>query len=274
MRRLFFVFILFTAAAAQGTHFGDFYVIPVAGHTPGARGSMWQSDLIVHNFQTSPVTIEIGLVESGFGVADNFSTVMVDGAATVTVAPGATRVITDLLRDHRGRASSIGALLVGGDRPFALASRVYDASTGAAIGETVPAAQDFLTGTGQRAVIPGLRVSADFRSNIGVVAAANSGAPLVVELTLSSASGALLGSQTLTIPAGSIVHVQMSSLAFTSNPFDVATANVRIVSGSGNVTAYGSVVDNRSNQAMFIAGGSPATTQQRSLFATLLRALR
>lgn len=73
MRRIVFVLFLLMPSVAQGSHFGDFYVVPVAGHTPGMAGSMWQSDLIIHNFQTTPVTIEIGLVESGFGVAKHIS---------------------------------------------------------------------------------------------------------------------------------------------------------------------------------------------------------
>lgn len=276
MRRIVFVLFLLVPFAAHGSHFGDFYIVPVAGHTPGARGSMWQSDLVIHNFQTTPVTIEIGLVESGFGIADNFSSVMVNGAATVAVPAGATRLLSDLLRDHRGRASSIGALLVGGDQPFALASRVYDAAgTTATIGETVPAAQDFLTTAEQRAVIPGLSVGADFRSNIGFVAAAAAGAPLVVEVALLNASGTSLGSQTFTIPAGSIVHMQLSSTALTNVPFDIGTAALRILSGSGNVTAYGSVVDNRSNHVTFVSSGFPGgTTQQGSVFAAFLNSLR
>jgi hypothetical protein len=276
MRRMLFVLFLLMPFVAEGSHFGDFYVVPVAGHTPGAGGSMWQSDLVIHNFQTTPVTIEIGLVDSGLGLADNFFPVMVNGAATVTVPAGSTRLLPDVLRDHRGRAMSLGALLVGGDQPFALSSRVYNADgPPMGIGDIVPAAQDFLTMPEQRAVIPGLTVSADFRTNLGFVAAAAAGAPLVVELSLVNANGASLGAQTFTIPAGSVTHMQMSSTALTNVPFDVATAILRIVSGSGNVSGYGSVVDNRSNHVMFVGSGFPATTtQQESVFASFLSALR
>src|SRR5687767_10208070 len=128
MRRTFFLLLVlcFTPSMAYASHFGDFHVIPVAGRGPGVSGSMWQTDVIIHNFQTAPLTVEIGLVESGLGQPDNFFPVMIDGAATVTVPAGATRALTDLLRNHRGRATALGALLIGGDRPFAVTSRIYN----------------------------------------------------------------------------------------------------------------------------------------------------
>src|SRR5688500_3424507 len=128
MRRTIFLLLVlcFAPSLAFGSHFGDFHVIPGAGRGPGLAGSMWQTDVIIHNFQTTPLTVEIGLVESGLGQAENFFPVMIDGAATVTIPAGATRALTDLLRNHRGRATALGALLLGGNQPFAVTSRIYN----------------------------------------------------------------------------------------------------------------------------------------------------
>ncbi len=279
MRRTIFLLLVlcFIPSLALGSHFGDFHVIPVAGRVPGVSGSLWQTDVIIHNFQTTPLTVEIGLVESGLGQPDNFFPVMIDGAATVTVPAGATRALTDLLANHRGRTTAFGALLLGGDHPFAVTSRVYNvAPSGATIGQTVPVTQEFLGAGTQAAVIPGLIANTNFRSNIGFVAAAGAGAPLVVEVGLRGASGASLGATTFTIAAGTMSHVQLSSTAITTTPFDLATATIRILSGSGDVTGYASIVDNRSNHAAFVGSGFPAgtTSPTQSTLAMFLETLR
>jgi hypothetical protein len=238
---------------------------------------MWQTDLIIHNFQTTSLTVEIGLVESGFGQEENFFPVMIDGAGTFTVPAGATRVLTDLLRGHRGRDTALGALLIGGNQPFAVTSRVYNVEAGGAtIGQTVPATQEFLGAGTERAVIPGVIANVNFRSNLGFVAAAGAGAPLVIEVALSGASGTSLGATTFTIPAGTIAHAQFSSSAITTTPFDLATATLRILSGSGDVAGYASVVDNRSNHAAFVDGGfsGAAANATQSTLATFLSRLR
>lgn len=279
MRRTLFIVLLFCLASppAHGSHFGDFHVIPGAGRGPGVAGSMWQTDVIIHNFRTTPLSVEIGLVESGLSEEENFFPVMIDGAATLTVAPGATRALTDLLRGHRGRDTALGALLIGGDQPFAVTSRIYNVEAGGAtIGQTVPVTQEFLGAGIDHAVIPGLMSNANFRTNLGFVAAAGAGEPLVIEVALSGASGTSLGATTFTIPAGTIAHVQLSSKSITTTSFDLATATLRILSGSGDVAGYASVVDNRSNHAAFVDSGfsaAPANAAQ-STMATFLRKLR
>lgn len=258
-------------------HFGDFHVIPGAGNVPGVAGSRWQTDVVIHNFQTTPLTVEMGLVESGPGPADNFFPVLVDGAATFTVAPGATRNLANVLHEHRGHATAMGALLIGGDQPFAVTSRIYNVdASGVAVGQTVPAAQDFLSTTSQVAVIPGLTANANVRSNIGFVAAAGAAAPLVLELALTGATGARLGATTFTIAPGAISHIQLSTLSLTTIPFDLATATIRILSGSGDVTGYASLIDNRTNHAMFVSSGVPgsASNPTESTFAERLRQIR
>ena len=278
MRRTIFVALMLSFAPSMlASHFGDFHVIPGAGRGPGLAGSMWQTDVIIHNLQATPLTVEIGLVESGLEEADNFFPVMVDGSPTVTIPAGGTRLLADVLRDHRGRSTALGALLLGADHPFAVTSRVYNVeASGATIGQTVPVTQEFLGAGTSRAVIPGLIANANFRSNIGFLAAAGAGAPLVVEVGLTGANGASLGATTFTIAAGTMSHVQFSSHAITTTPFDLATATIGILSGSGDVTGYASVIDNRSNHAAFTGSGfaGTATSAGQSTLATFLRSLR
>lgn len=278
MRRVTFLALLFcfVSSPALAGHLGDFHVVPGAGHVAGLTGSMWQTDIVVHNFENTTLTVEMGLVETGLGVSDNFFPVMVDGATTFTVPPGGTRLLSDVLRNHRGRANAMGALLIGADRPFAVTSRIYNVdASGVSIGQTVPAAQDFLSATSGIAVIPGLVANTNFRSNIGFVAAAGAAEAVVIEVALAGATGTRLGATTFTIPPGSIAQLQVSSTSITTTPFDLATATLRILSGSGDVTGYASIVDNRSNHATFISSGVPGSAPGsiQSTFATVFKAL-
>src|SRR5688572_10083439 len=106
---LAFGVLLVLALPLLGNHAADFYIVPVAGHVNGLGGSVWRTDLAIHNFQTSPVTIEMSLIETGEGLTDNVFPIEVGGATSFTVAAGATRVLSDVLAGHRGRTSASGA---------------------------------------------------------------------------------------------------------------------------------------------------------------------
>src|SRR5687768_9239977 len=114
------LFLLLTALALPlaASTFSDFYVIPAAGHVGGLLGESWRSDVTIHNFQSTPITVEMELVETGVRVFDNVHPILVDGASKITIAPGATRTVEDVLNQHRGGAEALGAILIGADKPF------------------------------------------------------------------------------------------------------------------------------------------------------------
>ncbi|HUP49303.1 MAG TPA: hypothetical protein VNA04_10985 [Thermoanaerobaculia bacterium] len=266
--------LMILPALAPATHLGDLYVIPVAGHVRGAHKSLWQTDIAIHNFQSTPITVELAVAESGEGAAGNFFPVTIAGGATVTIPAGGSRILTDVLNDHRGRTDTIGALIVAADAPFAVTSRTYSVdSTGArTVGLTVPPTQEFLSTPAGAAFVPGLVSNTRFRTSIGFTAAASAGAPLVVQVTLLGRDGSTLGSRSFTVPGGAVNHVQFGSATLSAAPFEEGTAVVRILSGPGDVVAYGSVVENSTNQAVFISGVVPGPmnpTITGSTFATL-----
>src|SRR5947208_2523932 len=104
--------------------YSDTYVIPVASHTAGAFGTMWASDLAINNFQSSPLTAQIVVVESGENTADNvFALASSSISGSVTVPANSTVLLKDVLKGHRGLQSVAGALIVGAGAPFAITSR-------------------------------------------------------------------------------------------------------------------------------------------------------
>lgn len=266
------VMMLF-GVAAQADHYSDFYVLPAVAHTPGVNGTMWMSDIAIHNFQTTPLAVELVVIESGEGNFDNVFPVLSGGGTTaVTVPGGGSALLKDVLKDHRGRQSVIGAILIGGDQPFAVTSRTYSMTpAGDTVGQTVPAVRDFLDNTfgradvaGAVAYVPGIIESPRFRSNLGAVIGNGSatGETLTVTVTLRDKDGATVGTRQVNVASGSFTHLQFParSVIGGSRIMDIGAAEFRIARGNGAVVPYASVIDNVTADAVFVQGRFPANT--------------
>jgi hypothetical protein len=274
MRKIFFVPLsMLVALAASAAQLRDFYVIPVAAHASGANGTSWRTDVSIQNIQAVPVTIEISVVESGEGLLDNVFPVSLNGASSVTVPAGGSLTLGDVLKNHRGRAETSGALLVGGDKVFALTSRTYNVTTNGTMGQTVSPSGD-VGADGNSSVstlyIPGLASNSSFRTNLGLLMSAAT--PLTVTVTINGADGRALGTRTFNVGAGITTQVQFAATTVAAAPFDAAGAIVRITSGSGTVVAYASEVDNVTGDASFISGGGAAAGSVPPLSALLAAA--
>ena len=252
--------LLCFSAHAQGVY-SDTYVIPIAGHTAGANGTMWMSDVVLRNFQTAPLDVELIYIESGNDFDDN-----VQSAGSVTIPANGTVMLHDLLADM---GNTIGALVVGADKPFAVSSRTYS-TMGA--GETVPATADFFemsVGTSDNdavAYIPGVMNDANMRTNIGFVAGNGGAEPMVIEVTVRNANGTLAGVRNFTVPAASFAHMQFPLSQITSSTVTLGSVEMRIKQGDGSVVPYASVIDNRTGTASYVMGQFPASETSMSSF--------
>src|SRR5437667_12085298 len=117
MRRLALLLMLLFSPALMAGEYSDLYLIPIAGHVNGANGSNWMSDLAIQNPQSTPLTVQIVVIESGEGMPDNIASL-----GAVTIPANGTRILRDVLSPM---PQTIGAILVGADRPFAVSSRAY-----------------------------------------------------------------------------------------------------------------------------------------------------
>lgn len=272
------IVLLALASASSAGHAASFYIIPAAAHMNGAGGSVWRTDIAIHNFQTSPIAVEMALIETGGGAADNVFPVQVGGADSFTVAAGATRVLSDVLAGHRGGGSASGAIIIGADQPFVVTSRSYSvAPSGSTFGQTITPVHEFVdnsgTGAGTTAYVPGLTANARQRTNVGFLAGAapQSAGPLVVEVTIRSADGTSLGSRTFSVPPGAFNHLQFSTRDFTNATFEGGAASFRIVSGTGSMTGYASVIENDTHAGSFINASAPiAVPGASSTFRSIL----
>jgi hypothetical protein len=271
---------LLATASARANHYADTYVIPAVGHVEGANGATWMSDLSIRNFSASPLIVQLIVIESGFETADNVYPLMsaADDDGTITVVPGGTVQLRDIMRNHRGSTNNLGALIVGANAPFAVTSRAY--SNSMLLGQTVPATRDFLDnsfGTADNtatAYIPGIVNNAAARTNVGFVAgSAGSSAPMTVEVSVRNGAGGVVGTRSITIPAGRYAHMQFPVASFAPGQFDIGSADFRITEGEGVVVPYASVIDNTTREATYLMGVFPETGAPQALRGSIFQSL-
>jgi hypothetical protein len=257
----------------MASDYSDLYLIPIAGHVTGVNGSNWMSDVAIQNPQSTPLNVQLVLIESGEGMPDNITSL-----GSVTIAANGTRILRDVMN---GMPQTIGAILIGADRPFAVSSRTYVANAaGATQGQSITPLRNFVDSSlaaadlsNATAYVAGLTSNSHYRTNLGFVAGSGSPAGMMLEVTIRGADGSVLGSHTFAIPGSGFEHVQFSSTAITSQNFDEGSATYRIVSGSGVIAPYASVIDNLSNAAFFVGSQFPPNApfvSSAGLFRTLL----
>ena len=275
--------LLLLPTLASANHYSDFYVIPVVSKTAGVNGTNWMSDVAIQNFSAATLNVSFTFIQSGENNSENVFTTPVGDSTLVTVPPGGSALIKDVLSTLRPNGNAIGALLVGADRPFAVTSRSYSMSpAGDTVGQTVLPARDFIENTigltnnaMAVAYIPGLINNARFRTNLGFVAGSGSGSStMALEFRLKDSTGGTIGTRTFAIAPGNFTHVQFSSRTVSTTSFDIGSAEVRIVQGSGAVVPYASVIDNVTADAVYVSGTFPPNTAmpkagEQSLFRQL-----
>lgn len=273
MRRLALLSMLLVSPALLASDYSDLYLIPAAGHVSGVNGSSWMSDVAIQNPQSTALSVQLVLIGSGEGMPDNITAL-----GSVTVPANGTRILRDVMN---GMPQSTGAILIGADRPFALSSRTYIAdASGGTQGQSVTPMLDFVDNSltpadlsSATAYVAGLTSNSHYRTNLGFVAGNGGSSGMTVEISLRDADGTTLGTKMFTVPGSAFEHVQISSTTITSKSFDQASATFRIVSGSGTLAPYASVVDNMSNGAFFISSQFPPNApfvHSASLFRSLL----
>ena len=253
--------LMFAATAAHADHYADTYVIPIAGHTTGPNNTVWMTDIVIRNFSIEPITVEMLFIEAGEMTFDNVFPLVTDTLdGSVTVRGNETVFLRDVLKGY-DQPNVSGAIILGAERPFAVTSRTYNNRF--ALGQTVPATGDFLTQTlgnpdnSAYAYIPGIMQTPTTRTNVGFVAGAGPGGPMVVQFAVRQSAGGIAGTRNFTIPAGSFEQLQFPVSSVTDAVIDVGTVEVRIVSGDGSVVPYASVVDGPTGEATFIMGQLP-----------------
>jgi PKD repeat protein len=221
-------------------------LVSVSAQTNGLGGSYWRTELSVYNAGHDSATLRFTFVPGAGGAiltADRF----LNAHQSLTV--------DNALLDLFGMQSGAGAISVDATNPVTspdlrISSRTFTGGSDGTYGQSVPDIRPTMAAT---TFVTGISANADFRTNLGIV---NSAAyPVGATLTLSGSDGATISQKRVTLPAS---NFQQSPLG-TWFPELGGTARsgmrVRVDADVADaVSAYASVVDNRSQDPIYIQG--------------------
>jgi len=229
---------------------GEIEAIYLAGaaHGPGAEDSLWRSDLSVHNE---------GAISAGFDIdllpwrQPNLEV----ECRSFNLAPGSSLRYDDVLSslfDFEGSASLRITATRGG---VSVSARTFNLSPNGTFGQFVEGVgEDRSFAPGERARIFGLRQSlvhaSGYRTNIGLVNTSCHRMDVVLELY--TAAGALLGIVPRALRPYESLQLNEIFRTVASEDLDDGFVILETDTAEARFLAYASVIDNRTNDAIFI----------------------
>ncbi len=220
------------------------YVVPaVADAADGTARS--RSDLRIYNSGSAPVSATLVFTPENNG-----------GPPSTTVIPpiagGEVRPLDDVVNAVFGKSNFRGSIAITSATASTLVvtSRTYTQTGSGTYGQFVPAvtAKDS-SGLGERILqLVQLEQSGRYGTDIGVVE--TSGKPATVEVSVITSDSKVYPKTSFTLAANGSQRLALSGFGLTS-AYNVRVT-VKVTSGSGRVSAYGSVVDLQTHDATFV----------------------
>jgi subtilisin family serine protease len=239
------------AIAIRGQHApqASNQMVPIVAKVPGANSTSWVSDVRVLNTTSVVVPLQVVLTTAGGDEA----------SIERSVAAGTSLALDDVVGDAFGRDSGSGSLRVigrDGETGLIVTSRTYNLAASGTFGQFIPAViEGFSADDGP--VLMHLDASEAFRTNIGVCEVA--GGTATVRYVLKNAAGSTLGIGDLEVGPYEVVQVNDVFAEVGAAAEGNARVDLFVEGGDGAITAYGSVVDNISGDAIFVPAANLQT---------------
>ena len=226
-------------------------LVPAGAHSPGAAGTSWVTDLVLHNPTETAATAVLYLLPRA---ADE-----VREPYAVDLGSNRSVRLADVIASVFGHASTSAAVLAVSSQDMIVSSRTFNTADSGTFGQYIPGYRSAeAVPAGDAAHLVQLTRTGDFRTNIGL---ANPNAQeLPVTISLRAADGTDLGEQSFVVPAFSF-HQANDIL---SGAGSVADARAIVLSGDPSLRfhTYASVVDNHSGDPIYVA---PAAASKESV---------
>lgn len=218
--------------------------IPVVGKVQGQNNTNFVTDLrIVNNGgATANITLDYFAQNGGGQTAPS-------ATKTLTVAPGEQKVLDDVVNATLAVASGLGGLRITSDQNIVASARVINDLRATGLG-TAGFAIDADEQADTAGVISFLSSNADYRTNAGYFNPSSSSLTATF-VARSSANGAILGTNTITIPGYAMVQQGAFDLISSVPASDRTQNNYYITwTSSAPLFVYGAVTDNRTGDAV------------------------
>jgi hypothetical protein len=261
-----------TVASASSFRAADTVYLPAVARLQGAGGAFFKTDVTITNTSTSRVVVQVAYVE---GSGDN-STAPNTLVTLPTFAPGERRELIDIAQSALSRDAANGYLIffscreggnctscdtdAGDCLNITVQGRIYNDTPGGTFGQSFPGIPWYsyaaLTSTAQgtdRLSINGVRNTADYRTNVGLVNASQFSST-VLRVRLFNTTGTQIGE--LSQPLGPLGRVQFPvtqiASGFTGDGYiTVEQLSATPAPGQSDAVpgffAYGSLLDNRTS---------------------------
>jgi hypothetical protein len=211
------------------------YVVPGIADLNGG-GASWRSDMRIFNGGANTVNVTLAYVPQ----PGNAGT---DATVTFPLEPGEVHPIDNAMQSLFGLTNTGGAVVITTDTLSSLVAtaRTYNQTDHGTYGQFIPGiSPQESVGLGDRTLqILQLESSTRLRTNVGVTE--TSGQETTVLVTAIPSDSKIAASTTITL-APNEFH-QFSLDAFGLGTLYNARVTVKVISGTGKVTAYGSVID-------------------------------
>ncbi len=223
-------------------------VIPAAGNNPGLHGTSWSTDLAFQGLGGGDTIVAVSMLEHGpAGARAQPVEIVVPDLGTLHF----TNVLETLF-GHQGQAA-LFLEIKGGD--LHVSSRTINTSNTGTYAQAVPAVS---AGTGRSAIlVPGLRHGDGiWRTNLGIINLHPW--ELDVDVVVNTGTGSAIPIGPITL--GPYEYRQINGIFrdLVDPQQELLTASVWIVDSRhylhSRFLAYGSVIDNRTGDAIFVQG--------------------
>ncbi|RLE20353.1 MAG: hypothetical protein DRJ65_18410, partial [Acidobacteria bacterium] len=230
----------FVSETSTGTSGSDLWVAASA-HADGVGQSVWRTDLWLSNTTESEVTATIDLLEKGQANT-------VPASSDIAIPAGENLLLGDVL-DTAFQFNGTAALRIALDGEATVTSRTFNQAADGTFGQFIPGmAEEASVGQGETAILIQLRNNEQFRTNIGFV---NMGSETVsVHAEYFSSDGTLLNAKDYFIKSFS--YFQDGSALPEGSEVEGAFAHLTTSTAGGRFLAYASVVDNGSDDPVFM----------------------
>jgi hypothetical protein len=228
-------------SSVQGTR----YVIPGVAFLDGI--AKWRSDVRVFNAATTTTRATITYFPQGNTAGAMVKEVTLDG--------GEVLALDNVLHNFFGinTSNAGGSLLVSTSAPSSLVAtaRTYAETENGTFGLFAPGVtpDESIALAGRSAHLLQLEDSAEYRTNIGLVETAGNSAKVEVSLVLPDSK--VTPKLMIDLPANGFLQFPLSGFGVGSAVYNARIA-VKVISGSGRISAYGSVIDNATNDSTYV----------------------
>ncbi len=223
------------------------WFIPAGARAQGASGSFWLTDLAIANFSAGVATANVAYLAKN---QDNSNPLNV----SLALGSGEQVFLGDLFQRLFGLSSANGGLRVAASHPdVKITSRTYNAAGAeGTYGQFIPARRTVgaVTTDNSGALIQ-LQHNNDFRTNMGMVNLGEE--PVETEIHLYDGNGTKFGVVARQLGPYEMKQIDRIFEDVTSQTVDAGYAVVKVLTTGGEVHAYASVVDNGSNDPVYIA---------------------